>query len=408
MLDYTGAIALLQTLHTELGVERLPLSVCAERILGADLYAKIPSPPFTNSAMDGFAVRHDDTKGPLVVSGTIFAKKQSDGDIPSYQPRTCVRIMTGAPLPEWADTVIPVEESEMVGEGRVAFKTIPALGSHIRRMGEDIAPGTLLLKAGMRLIPERLMVAAAFGCPELDVLEKPRVLLVSTGDELYEPSESLPLGGIYNSSRYFLTAAVQKLGLCVDTYVTIGDDALEAGAKIASLLAADPRPTLLLTTGAVSAGEKDFIPQVAQGLGFEALFHKVAIRPGKPVFVARRGKQAGKGLTEGQSSHLVWLGLPGNAISTCVGWHFFARPLLTAWVGMPPAERRVVKLKNAVTKPEGLRCFYRAEVNGDNAWVGRNQGSAELAPSINVEAYVDLPEGMARVAADSKVEALFV
>jgi molybdopterin molybdotransferase len=402
MINYETAMDLIGSLRAELGHERLPLSACNGRRLAADLHAKIPSPPFTNSAMDGFAVAGSDAVAgtPLTVSGTLFAKATRSDEIPAYQKGACVRIMTGAVLPPWADTVVPVELSEPASGGRVTLKEIPQAGENIRREGEDVTAGACLLKAGTRLDPERLMVAAAFGYPELDVAEQPRILLLATGDELCEPGETLPLGAVYNSSRYFLTAAVESLGLKIDRYATLADDEAAAAATLKSLLAASDRPTLILTTGAVSAGDKDFIPRLAAGLGFQALFHKVAIRPGKPVFLAETKRGAG--------SHAVWLGLPGNPISTCVGWHFFARPVLSAWIGAEPAPRRSVRLKNAVTKPEGMRCFYRAEVNGDYAWVGRSQGSAALAPSVNVEAYVVLPEGTARVAADTKVEALFV
>jgi molybdopterin molybdotransferase len=402
MLDYATALSRVDSLKAKavFNHERLPLQACSRRILAEDILAKIPSPVFTNSAMDGFAFKLADVNNSaaaLRVDATLFAKALDPKDIPPYQKGSCVRIMTGAVVPSWADTVIPVEQCELTSDGHVLFKTLPTIGANIRLQGEDIKEGTVLLKAGAFLNPEKLMIAAAFGYPELNVEQLPRVILLTTGDELLEPSEVLPMGAIYNSNRYFLTSAIEKAGLKVDHYATLPDDSKKADHTLTSILGQDTRPTLILTTGAVSAGEKDFIPTLAEAMGFRSLFHRVAIRPGKPIFLASRN-----------DAQTVWLGMPGNPVSTCVGWHFFARPLLTAWAKVPPAERRMVKLKNAVTKPESVRCFYRAEVNEGYAWIGRNQGSAELAPSINTDAYVELPEGATRLAADTKVEAVFV
>ncbi len=154
---------------------------------------------------------------------------------------------------------------------------------------------------------------------------------------------------------------------------TLSDDAVAARHYVERLLGEDKlrRPLILITTGAVSAGEADFIPKVGAELGFKAIFHKVAMRPGKPVFLAAREATP-------KTTAAVWLGLPGNPVSTCVGWHYFARPLLTTLAGAPVAEKRTLKLANEVRKPKGLRCFFRAEVSGSKAWVARRQGSAQV------------------------------
>jgi molybdopterin molybdotransferase len=238
------------------------------------------------------------------------------------------------------------------------------------------------------------MVAAAFGHASLDVQLPPRLFLFSTGDELVEPGTALEPGALYNSSKYFLIAAAQRAGITVAGHKTLPDDDDTAGEAVEKIIASG-EPAVIVTTGAVSAGEADFIPKLAARLGFEALLHRVAIRPGKPVFLARRGV-------------ITWLGLPGNAISTAVGWHAFARPLLHRVAGLPPPQKGTLLLANEVKKPEGLRCFFRAEVSGNRAWVARKQGSAELTASLANTAYVELPENAKTLPVDSQVEAFFV
>jgi molybdopterin molybdotransferase len=395
MISYSDAQQIIAELRLGLGTERLPLERCGGRILAEELTAKIPSPPYTNSAMDGFAVRLDDVrKGPLAIHGTVYARAVEPSDIPPQRAQSCVRIMTGAYLPEWAEAVIPVEQSELLPDGRVQFKEPPARGDNIRREGDDLQAGAPLMKAGAVLEPERIMVAAGFGHRELLVQKRPRLCMFSTGDELAEPGTELKPGALYNSSKYFLLAAAQALGLEVTAQPTVPDDE-ERAAELLRPALDSGEPTIVITTGAVSAGEADFVPRLGERLGFRALFHKVAIRPGKPVYLAQRGD-------------VLWLGLPGNAISTCIGWHVFAKPLLHAVAGTPPARRERLILANEITKPEQLRCFFRAEVNGKKAWVARKQGSAQLAASIGNTAYVELPEGQTRIPADSRVEALIV
>ena len=399
MITYAEALKIIDGLKLAFAAERLDLTRCNGRLLAEDLVARVPSPPFTNAAMDGFAVRREEAlRGELTVEGSMYARALRSDEIPDARAGSCIRIMTGALLPAWADTVIPVEQAELLDDGRrVRFTAVPDQGASIRRQGEDFAQGALVLKKGARLDPERIMIAAAFGYRELDVLEQPHLQFFATGDELAEPGEPLPPGAIYNSSKYFLLAAAQNLGYTgyqQPPQATLTDDVGAAEKSLGE--AADTRsPTILVTTGAVSAGEADFIPRLATRLGFTTLFHKVAIRPGKPVFLARK-------------EQVIWLGLPGNQVSTCVGWHFFARPLLSAVAGLPKAKKATLILQNEVEKPEHLRCFYRAEVSGKKAWVAKRQGSSHLAASTTLESYVELPEGVSRFPAETPVEALIV
>lgn len=399
MITYQEALRIINSIAMPSSVEEVSLEAAAGRYLAADLKALVPSPPYTNSAMDGFAVRHADLVDGeyLTISGVILAG--APASLPAPALGACQRIMTGALLPAWADTVIPVELATVNDDGlQVRFASTPGLGANIRRQGEDLEPGTLALKAGTYLDPERIMVAAALGHRHLLVKKPPQIVILCTGDELVDAGEALRPGAVYNSNKYFLLAATAALGLTATCHV-VPDDEEKVSSLLGPLLSAD-QTAVVISTGAVSAGTADFIPNLTNKLGFETLFHRVAIRPGKPVFLAH--------LSAGGKTQVVWLGLPGNQISTCVGWHFFARPLLSSLAGATPVRRHQLVLKTEIRKPENLRCFYRAEVNGNRAWISPRQGSSHLAASLSNEAYVELPEGMACFPVETRVEAVIV
>lgn len=268
--------------------------------------------------------------------------------------------------------------------------------------GDDLPTGSVLLKAGCLLTPERLMVAAAFGFEDLMVFAKPQIVLWSTGDLLGGPTrkETLEVASgvsqvqVHNSSRFFLEASLKKLGVREVDWSPLVDDSKIVEAKLQELCQAS-KPTILISTGAVSAGETETFPHVTAEQGWTIHFHNVAIRPGKSVLLA-------------QKDQVIWLGLPGDPVSTAVGWHFFGHPLLTRLLGLPSAPSVRLTLKNDVHKPAGLRCFYRAEVREPFAWVASKQGSDHLAASLSSHAYVILPEGLTKVLAGTKVDALVI
>ena len=400
MLSYSQALEIVAGLRCEFTPVRIRLSEGLGRVLARPLSATIPSPPFTNAAMDGFAVRADTvrTGAPLHVAGTAFAGKTSGEADRDPGPQSCIRIMTGAPVPAWANAVIPVENSAPAGTSSVVFMDEVTPGQHIRKLGEDIAEGAVILEQNTRLTPETLMMAAAFGHAEVDVFSQPQVVIVSTGDELRPPGTKLDPGEIFNSSEYFLAAAASSAGLKNVSKLHLADRPAEAEAALANTLDAAQRQNtgvMLITTGAVSAGAKDFVPEVALQLGFEPMFHKVAIRPGKPIFTAKKGRH-------------IWLGLPGNPISTAATWHYFGRPLLASWAGIPVPQKVAMTVTTEVRKPEGLRCFFRARHEGGQVTVLKGQGSAHFRASASANAYVELPESVGVISAGSIVEGLLI
>jgi molybdopterin molybdotransferase len=272
-------------------------------------------------------------------------------------------------------------------------------GQNIRYAGEDIAANDILLSAGDVLTSERIMALIACGLTRVAVRKGPSVLILSTGDELVEPGTLLADGQIINSSKYFLATALDDLGLKQVRKMHLADDLSEAQSQLNAILNADAKPDaaskpgFIISTGAVSAGQKDFVPDLLNSLGFEVLFHKVAIRPGKPVLVAAH-----------PVSGVVWLGLPGNPISTAATWLYFARPLLNALGAYPAPKSFWAKLAHATRKPQGLRAFFRGHLNADGSInVPGSQGSAHFRSTLTGNCWVELSEDTAEVAKDTLV-----
>jgi len=406
MISYESAIEKIKAVSLSIAgaenakFDELPLLECDQRILSEDLVAKISSPPFTNSAMDGFAFDYEEaiSSKSLLIGETIFAKPIDS--LPERKKGQCVRIMTGAQAPKWADTVIPVENCQVFekdGETRVEFLDLPKKGSHLRIEAEDVKMGSVVLKKGSFLDPERIMVAASFGYSELKVVKRPVVGIFTTGDELLIPGEPLKAGTIYNSSRYFLESAFAKIGVPAKKNTLLRDNPKLAKEEIEKFLKSSTKdsPSIVVTTGAVSAGEKDFIPQLAKEMGFEPVFHKVAIKPGKPIFLAKMGDS-------------FWIGLAGNAVSTMVGFHFFLKPLLDACNILPNSAEIEVEIDEDFEKPAHLKCFFRARISNNKAHLYKNQGSARVEASAHANAYVVLPEGISKVLAGTKIKAKLI
>lgn len=318
LLPVDDAIERLLADAARIGSERVPLAEAAWRVLAADLHARRTQPPFAASAMDGYAVRAGDIAALpafLEVIGEVPAGKVFPG---SVGPGQAVRIFTGAPLPEGADTVLIQEDARPAGQGRVEALESTALGRHVRHAGLDFREGDLLLAAGRVLDPAALSLAAAANHPALEVVSRPLVALLATGDELLPPGSRPGPGQIIASNGYGVAALAGAGGADVIDLGIVADDrgaiatavgrAREAGAHV------------IVTLGGASVGEHDLVREVLTGLGMELAFWKIAMRPGKPLMVGRFG-----------ATHV--LGLPGNPVSSLVCAHLFLRPLLARLSG---------------------------------------------------------------------------
>lgn len=343
------------------------LSESLGRVLAADVVASVDLPGFDNSAMDGYAVRSADVAGaspatPLVldVDGDIAA---GDTREHTLRPGATMRIMTGAPMPAGADAVVPVEESDG-GVQRVALTLAAEPGRHLRRRGEDVRAGDVVLRAGTRMTPGRLALVAAANVPQVVVAPRPRVHVLSTGDELVPVGLPLAHGQIVDSNGSMLAALVRASG---GDLVGVGhlDDDADAWA---SLLADVPgEPDLLLTTGGVSMGAYDTVKEVLSGTG-TVDFVKVAMRPGMPQ---------GAGVVGARRTPIVTL--PGNPVSSFVSFHVFVLPVLRALAGLDP---EIALLEGVADRGwssvPGKVEFTRVVLDGDGVRPSGGQGSHML------------------------------
>ena len=359
------------------------------RVLLHSATSPLQVPPQDNSAMDGYALRCADVAAPgavLPVSQRIAAGSAAA----PLQPGTAARIFTGAPVPPGADAVLMQEDCEALEDGRVRANAVPQSGQWIRRAGEDITQGAVVLHAGTRLSPAELGLAASIGLAQLQVARRPRVALFSTGDELVMPGDVPPAqmrpGAIYNSNRFFLRAMLLRLG-CEVTDLGIVPDQREA--TIAALRSASSGHDLILTSGGVSVGEEDHIKPAVEALG-ELVLWQIAMKPGKPFAYGRI--QRGEG-TEG-SAH--FMGLPGNPVSSFLTFALLVRPFLLRLQGVQDVAPKAVAVRADFTqsKADKRREFLRVRYNAQGGLDGfANQSSGVLTSAVWGDGVVDNPAG---------------
>ncbi len=385
---------------------RLPMDVVEStqafgRVLAEDVISPENLPPFDNSAMDGFALAC--TGAPLAagrefeVTGAIAA-----GDAPGALAAGAVEIMTGAPVPAGFDAILPVEQVEVLerdSNGRpIRIRTLAEVvpGVHVRRRGQDIVCGQAVLPAGAPIDAAAKMLLAALGIADVSVFARPRVAILCTGRELLDdPRSPLAPGQIRNSNGPFLADRLAGLGVDVCSRETVPD---ESGAFLAAVRRSiQAHVDIVISTGAVSMGRYDFVPEALRELGAEIVFHKVAIRPGKPVLFARLPSGA------------LFFGLPGNPISSAVGLRFFVQPALRAMQGLPVEMPLRLPLAQPIEKKTGLRFLQKARVSvagtgGLQVHLLPGQESFRIQPLLAANAWAVLPEDIEKFSAGDLVE----
>ncbi|GHE70720.1 molybdopterin molybdenumtransferase MoeA [Streptomyces spiralis] len=395
-------------------------------VLVEDVMVPLSLPPFDNSSMDGYAVRVGDVSGAseefpaaLEVVGDVAA---GAADLIHVGPGQAARIMTGAPLPPGAETVVPVEWTDGgLGEGPVSGMRARSLSpegatgqvrvyrpaearAHVRAKGSDVKAGDLALETGTVLGPPQIALLAAIGRGTVRVRPRPRVVVLSTGSELVQPDEQLRNGQIYDSNSFALTAAARDAGAIAYRVGAVADDADVLRSTIEDQLV---RADLMVTTGGVSVGAYDVVKEALSHVGDEDVpgggveFRKLAMQPGKPQGFGTIGRE-----------HIPLLALPGNPVSSYVSFELFVRPAIRTLMGLQdvhrPTARATLAAEKALSSPKGRRQFLRGTyADGEVTPVG-GSGSHLIAALAQADALIVVPEDVESVAPGDEVEVVLL
>jgi molybdopterin molybdotransferase len=371
--------------------EAVTLLEVVGRVLAEDIRAPWDMPRWDNSAMDGFAVRAEDCVSgqPLTVNGYLPAGSSASGV--TVRPGTTARIMTGAPTPAGCDAIVPIEETEE-DEGKIIINGEVRKGDHLRVRGEDVQQEELVIAAGTILRPAEINMLASFGYQTVSVFRRPKVAILSTGDELVDPGEEIGPGQIINSNDYSLAAAVTEVGGEPFLLGIARDDRESLTEKITEGLKAD----VLITTAGVSMGDLDLVCEVLQSLGVERQFWKVDIKPGRPTaFGLKNGKPV--------------FSLPGNPVSSMITFEELVRPALLKMLGHERVIKTFVKaiMKESIAKKPGRVHFLRVRVVDDGeqlfATSSGDQNTGILRTLLRANGIAVLPADREQVHAGEEV-----
>ena len=373
---------------TPLPPEPLPLAEAAGRVLAEAPRSTVDLPPFPSSAMDGFALRAADAPGRLPVVARIAAGHPAPR---ALAPGEAMAIATGGVVPEGADAVVPIEV--VTDEGETVEVPAVESGAHVRPRGGDIRAGDAVVDAGTILRPAELAALAAVGIAEVACTRRPRAAVVTTGSELRRPGEALAPGQIFESNGVMLAAALASAGAVVEPQVSVADDEAEHRDALERALDAD----ILVTSGGVSVGPHDLVRRIEHELGVEEVFWRVAVKPGKPISFGVRG------------STLVF-GLPGNPVSSLVGFELFVRPALLALQGArePGPSFQPGVLGSSIRRNSERDEFLRARLRDGVLEPLTGQESHMIASASAADALVLAPRGDGELEAGSRVRYLLL
>jgi molybdopterin molybdotransferase len=374
--------------------ETVPLLEAAGRVPAlTSVTAAVDVPPFANSSMDGFALRAADAPGELALAGEVAAGATAPAEV---RPGTALRIMTGAPIPPGADTVIPLEEAEMLGEDRVRLPAVE-LGRNVRPRAGDTQRGEQVELANEPLAASTLAVLASLGVGEVAVRRRPRVAILSTGDELVSPGDRLGAGQIHDANTVSLAAVVLEAGCEAILLARVRDD---PAAIVAALREGSAGADVIVASGGVSVGRHDHVRAGIERLG-KLDFWRIAVQPGKPLAFGSIGDRP-------------VIGLPGNPVSALVTFELFVRILLRGMLGQSGDGRLHLPavLDTAVPKDRDRRAYLRVIVrSAPDGWVASpagGQGSAQLRSLAAANGLLVVPEGMPAGEAGARYDAILL
>lgn len=400
MISVEEALGLILENIREIGFEKVDIKEALGRVLAEDVYARRNIPPWDNSAMDGYAVKVNDVEGaskenPAVLkiieslpAGYISENKLNPGE--------AIKIMTGAPMPNGADAVVMAEYTEKDG-GRVKIFKRPEKGDHIRRAGEDVKDGQLVIKKGQLIRPSEIGMLASMARSIVSVYQRPRIAILATGDELVDLDEEICGAKIINSNTYAVGAQIQECGALPILLGIARDRQDELEEKLRLGMNAD----IIITSGGVSVGDYDHVKDVVKGLGGDLKLWKVAIKPGKPLaFSVLNGRPM--------------FGLPGNPVASMVTFEIFVRPAILKMMGHKKIFRPIIDatIKDDLKKKENRRHFIRASVQSDgDGYVVEttgDQGSHMMTSMTKANGLIIFHENDTAIKAGDKVKVMLL
>lgn len=408
LLNVDAALAQILADMQPLGSESVTLAESLDRVIAADISAPLDLPPFDNSAMDGYAIRHEDSAkaspqrpASLRVTGDIAA-----GAAPtdSLQPGQAARIMTGAPIPNGCSAVAPVEDtddnwrkgSNPAPPEQVQIYSSYAFGANIRRKGENIERGATIMRAGTIIQPAEIGMLAAIGCARFEVLRKPKVVILGSGDELVDVHEALSAGKIRDTNSYTLAGLIRQAGGIPIRLPIARDNLAEIRALYRRALGINP--DMIISSAGVSVGAADLVREVMDELG-DIDFWRINMRPGKPLaYGALRG--------------IPFFGLPGNPVSTMVTFEVLVRPALAKLAGRALHRKTATATVADDMRADGRRSYDRVRLSrGSNGIVAHSTGSQSsgaLMSMLLADGLVVIPEGQRFVPAGSELPVLLL
>lgn len=356
------------------GTKKLSFTETLGRILAEDIISDIDIPPFNKSAMDGYAYRREDENMPLKVVQLVQAGYST---IPYLNKGECVKIMTGARLPENANAVAKIENTQLDEEGRVIIVKTENK-SNIRYVSEDVKKGDIVLKKGTLIRPQEIATFATVGKTFVEVYKQPNVAIASTGNELVEPQHIPNENQIRNSNAYQLLAQCQRIGIKASYFGIISDEINSTREQIEKMLIDND---VILLTGGVSMGDFDYVPESLKQLGFEIVFHTISVQPGKPTLMAKKGNQ-------------FCFGLPGNPVSSFMQFELIVKPFLYKCMGYDyiPTTNYLPLMVEYKRKKAERTSLVPVKIVDNKVTPVEYHGSAHLFALNNADGFIIVPQ----------------